>query len=502
MAIVQLTTTKGCATFFQRAILGNLHYWHDFLAEKPVDIATIEPEQTSILRAITFGLEVTEGWVIAQQLIVMLSPYMEQQGATTMWSGVLGRAISLSETSEPNTPPTVLLQLLVEQAKFFNLEGRYAEAIQYSHQGVQLAQQLVDTVNEIKLYQNLAWSLMYQQTHQEAQQHLEHALTLSRQSQARLLEGKVLNQLGVTASRQSKCGEAIIYYEQAQQIFNELEEQRGAGYIQYNLGLLYYRYYHNYPKATQYYQQSLTIIQQLADRLATARILTSLGNIERSQGLYPSALSYYEQALQVYEQSNRQTKVGDMLNKLAEIYYLIDSPSQSLIQAEQALAIAQENNNDPQHQLALINMGRAFIKLEQLLNAHNCYTIALTRYQDLPLTKQLLAYKLEIFSGLAYLAYQQPDIEQAQAYITTIMSDLLNLTGNQQYDIPLDIYLNCYQILGNHPQAEQLLHYAYHLVQKRAAHIKDEPLQQQFLTKNTVHQAIIQSWHHLHSRGE
>jgi len=502
VASIELTTTQGCANFFQRAILGNLKYWHGFLLENPLDTLTIEPEQANIMRAITFGLEVTEGWVVAQQMIVILSPYMEQQGAITMWSVVLERAISLVEMYQPNTPPTILLQLLVEQAKFFNLERRYPEAIQCSYQGIELAHELADMMNEAKLYQNLAWSLLYQQNYQEAQHHLEQALILSRQSQSRLLEGKVLNQLGVMASKQGLCGEAIIYYEQAQQIFNELGEQRGAGYIQYNLGLLYYRYYHNYPKATEYYKQSLTIIQHLADRLATARILTSLGNIERLQGLYPSALSYYEQALQVYQQSTHQTKVGDMLNKLAEMYYLMGLPNQSLSYTEQALAMAQENDNETQHQLALINMGRALTKLEQFLEAHNRYTTALTRYKTLSLAEQPSGYKLEIFSGLAYLAYQQQNVEQAHNYITGIISDLLNLKGNQQYDIALDIYLNCYRVLGNHPQAEQLLQYAYNLVQKRASHIDDVSLQQQFLTEITVHHTIVQFWHRLYPTGQ
>ncbi|MEZ4687766.1 MAG: tetratricopeptide repeat protein [Bacteroidia bacterium] len=70
-------------------------------------------------------------------------------------------------------------------------------------------------------------------------------------------------------------------------------DKKGIAAILNNIGLIY-NDQGNYPRALEYYQNSLAIKEELGDQKGIAGGLVNIGIIYYGQGNYPRALEYYK----------------------------------------------------------------------------------------------------------------------------------------------------------------------------------------------------------------
>jgi len=78
----------------------------------------------------------------------------------------------------------------------------------------------------------------------------------------------------------------------------------------------------DYPKALDYYQQSLTLCEGISDKSGMASNLNNIGVIYLKKGYYPKALDYYLQCLQIKEEIQDKKGIAYALNNIGIIYKL------------------------------------------------------------------------------------------------------------------------------------------------------------------------------------
>ncbi|MEM7348235.1 MAG: hypothetical protein AAF485_28730, partial [Chloroflexota bacterium] len=80
MASPTLTDTQSYNAFFNKHILNRLKYWGNQPALEQIDVPVLDTERERILKAISFGLTLTDAWPFVRDLMLRFTRYMERRG--------------------------------------------------------------------------------------------------------------------------------------------------------------------------------------------------------------------------------------------------------------------------------------------------------------------------------------------------------------------------------------------------------------------------------------
>jgi hypothetical protein len=140
---------------------------------------------------------------------------------------------------------------------------------------------------------------------------------------------------------------------------------------------------------------------------------------------------------------------------------------------------------------ALTPLGHALLGLGRLEEARAAYQQALEIWYGLG--RDNLA--MEPLAGLVRVSIAENNLSPAQARVQEILDYLQDsdLNGTAQ---PFRVYLTCYQVLqtSQDSRAGNILNTCHHLLQERAAHLKDTTMRTAFLDKVTTHREIQESF--------
>ncbi|MBD0344319.1 MAG: tetratricopeptide repeat protein [Coleofasciculus sp. Co-bin14] len=143
-------------------------------------------------------------------------------------------------------------------------------------------------------------------------------------------EAQTLTNLGNVYSLQSDWEKASECYEQSQVIFDELSDRLGVAKSLGNLANVYTQQSH-WEKARECYQQSLVIFRELGDRYGEAQTLANMGILQIKQGHEQSAAILWQDAL---------SKLPSDLPKSKRVAEWLQSiklpPSETLVQTRES----------------------------------------------------------------------------------------------------------------------------------------------------------------------
>jgi class 3 adenylate cyclase/Tfp pilus assembly protein PilF len=134
---------------------------------------------------------------------------------------------------------------------------------------------------------------------------------------------------------------ALNYYNQSLKIDEQISDQKGIAASLNNIGLIFVNQ-GDYPKALDYYTRSLKIDEQIGEEKGIAQSLNNIGIIYNNQGDYQKALDYYTQSLKIKEQIGDQKGVAASLNNIGLIYEFQGDYPKALDYHNQSLKIKQQ----------------------------------------------------------------------------------------------------------------------------------------------------------------
>jgi predicted ATPase/class 3 adenylate cyclase/DNA-binding CsgD family transcriptional regulator len=162
----------------------------------------------------------------------------------------------------------------------------------------------------------LAW---HQTDYPAAQELLGQALGLFRNQSDKQGLARTLQGLGAIALLTTDdTVTARKYFEEALELYHELNSQRGSGYSLYYLGALAY-WEGNMATARSFFEQSLLNSRAMGDLDRTASVLCYLGDVARSQNDYVAARAFYKDGLNLASQIDEKTLMAWIPHNLGRV---------------------------------------------------------------------------------------------------------------------------------------------------------------------------------------
>ncbi|HYX16660.1 MAG TPA: tetratricopeptide repeat protein [Nostoc sp.] len=183
-----------------------------------------------------------------------------------------------------------------------------------------------------------------------------------------LLESKTrANQLlleGTTSFDNKDYESATTLYQQAIEIFRDLQLKIDEGLVLNAIGLSYY-YLHSYTKAKQSFEESLTIFrsEDTRDRQQEGRVLNNLGILYDAMENFAQAKASYELALKIFEEIEDQVEQAKVINNSSYSQYLQQDYKSAYERLPMAFNIFREANAQPGLEIARRNLINTAMRL-------------------------------------------------------------------------------------------------------------------------------------------
>ncbi|BAZ10153.1 TPR repeat-containing protein [Calothrix sp. NIES-4071] len=189
-------------------------------------------------------------------------------------------------------------------------------------------------------------------------------------------EGTALASLGAAYIYSQRYREAITTLESFLPIAQFIKDRRLEAQALGNLGIAY-RAVGNYSKAIELHRQAGKILRGIGERSLLGKVLLNLGNTFSVLGDYDNATIAYQQSLKIAQQTKDREGEGIALGNLGKVYTDLGKYQDGIAAHKQSLAIAQVINNRSAQAGALINLGSTYLSLGGRTKAIDAYKQAL-----------------------------------------------------------------------------------------------------------------------------
>jgi len=139
--------------------------------------------------------------------------------------------------------------------------------------------------------------------------------------QENIKEGIVLEAIAKFYSLKGEDGKAIDYYSYSKDIYQKFGNKSKIAEMKYHVATIFQDYIQNEQKAILYYEEALEIFESVANAKMAAKILHKLGDIYVSKQMFEQALSNFERAKKFYadiEDEYNKNIVTEKVNSLKD----------------------------------------------------------------------------------------------------------------------------------------------------------------------------------------
>lgn len=216
---------------------------------------------------------------------------------------------------------------------------------------------------------------------------------------------------GVSLHLRGAYSEALVYYKNGLNIFEEIHDQEGIASCLNATGLIYL-YKNDYSRALNYFTRSLKLKEEIDDQQGVASALNNIGYIYHNQGDYPYALDYYTQSLKIREKIDDQQGIATSLINIGETYSAQGDYGKALDYYARSLNIFEEIGNQQGVASALNNFGFIYRKQGDYPNALEYYFKSLEIREEMDDQQGIAAS----FNNIGMIYKKQGDYSQAIDY--------------------------------------------------------------------------------------
>jgi DNA-binding SARP family transcriptional activator/tetratricopeptide (TPR) repeat protein len=278
--------------------------------------------------------------------------------------------------------PTYAIRLAATLSRYFEMSGRYSEAIIIHGHAREASLQTGDRAAEATALTNLG-AIRYQQgRYEQGATHLQQALAVFRETGNRDGEARALGNLAVIGQQQGRYEQAATYHEQALAVFREIGNRDGEASALGNLGAIGQQQ-GRYQQAVIHHQQALALFRESGNRDGEALALGSLGATYCQQGRYQEATGHLQEALALFRESGNRYREAHTLADLGIVDQQQGRYRQATEYHQQALTMCREIGDRNGEAIALNGLGEVFLSAGRSHDARVQHTTALSVAQDI-----------------------------------------------------------------------------------------------------------------------
>ena len=170
--------------------------------------------------------------------------------------------------------------------------------------------------------------------------------------------------------------QALDNYEQSLTIAQEIGDKLGEDRILGNLGLVY-EDLGQYERAIDFHQRQLIIAREIGDELGESIALGHLGVVYKDLGRYEQAINYHQQHLKIARKIGDRRGEGNASGNLGIAYNCLGQHERAIDFHQQHLTIARVIGNRQGEGNAFVNLGVAYYRLGKYKQAINFHQQAL-----------------------------------------------------------------------------------------------------------------------------
>ena len=182
---------------------------------------------------------------------------------------------------------------LLQRARYADITGNYAQAIQSAVMAMDIARQNGLLIREAEACHVWGIVLTRMRDYPAAQERMKAGLSLARAVQQHNLEADFLRGLGNLSWHQGDLPAATAYLKQALLVYQHLEDRRGESMSYLSLGVIASEKTDK-TEAISHFTQSMALTQKIGYRHGEALALINLGDVLISLREYETAQSYFE----------------------------------------------------------------------------------------------------------------------------------------------------------------------------------------------------------------
>jgi len=326
----------------------------------------------------------------------------------------------------------------------------------------------------------------------EAMQIGRTCLKLARDAGERLQEGRVLSVMGLVAIEQNKHDFARECLTEAVLIGREVRNTDLEGKALNNLGMSAGYIQGDFALARDYYDQAYAIMHERGDRTAEGVGMANLGYTAGMMGDFDAARTYHEQALSISrEVVNRYLEINTLIN-LSAVTGLQNDVRDSIEYAQKALELSRRTGYRSGEAWALLYFGHASQLIKEYEQAQQAYNASILIRNELGQPNMAM----EPAAGLIETALALDDLPAAMRGAENILTHLVNGGTLEGTEEPLRIYFACYQALEKNKdsRSSDLLVKAVGMLNSRVSKLRDEESRRVFVEKVPWRLAIQRAW--------
>ncbi|MFY0591805.1 tetratricopeptide repeat protein [Roseivirga sp.] len=206
----------------------------------------------------------------------------------------------------------------------------YARALELSFSGIEAAKKIKNADLEVSNLINIGSIKQSLKDYADAEKFLLDARKLVDSSAgiAEIRQGQINGSLGILSAVKKDYGSALIYFEEALNVFETQNSKTQSANVLLNMGYSYAQL-GDFSNANNYYDQAEVIWIELKNERSLAIILKNRGEMMISAGEFELAISFLQQALK------KEKFLDDIV--LSEVYSLLSKANESLPNHERAL---------------------------------------------------------------------------------------------------------------------------------------------------------------------
>lgn len=315
-ALGQESSSDEAAYFVQR-VLHMVAQWNEAEAVHEVDVTILDHEYESVVKAISLGLALEQGWTTVKPLIIGFTPFMERRGHWHTWHSILERAIDAAHRSEDLDGEITLTALL---ARLCQRESRPKDVVNYYRRVIRMARRSGNRFEEARACSNLGYAYIDEGRWWRSEVLSCHALEIFEELGGDHGRAHTHNHLGVLYTRQCRWVVAEQHLNIACKIWEEQKNGHSliSGYI--NLGLLFVEM-ENPEQAIRYLSKAYHSTEITGESSSTARIWNNMSAAYQLKLDWENAKLYAHKAEELFRKQSDYVGLASVWKNLGLIAF-------------------------------------------------------------------------------------------------------------------------------------------------------------------------------------
>ncbi|NJK82238.1 MAG: tetratricopeptide repeat protein [Chloroflexaceae bacterium] len=226
--------------------------------------------------------------------------------------------------------------------KIYYRQGELEQALQWANQSFALAEQVANVLDQAHALRLIGVIQSDQGDMASSIQTLEQARELWNMAEGDLNGlSRILNDMGAVYDQTGRWTEAVVCYEQALEISENIGDAVGIPYTSNNLGFVLMGQ-GELQRAYDLFLYSGERFNQIGSAWGAANTISNRGEVLLLHGKSQKALELFQQSITIFEDIKSRGFIAESLRRAAEAYLAMRQLEQAYEQAYQSLSIAEE----------------------------------------------------------------------------------------------------------------------------------------------------------------